>query len=106
MRDRLCAANAGLDHKLVLGLADAQDKFPNQALGGRKARLTCWLHSAGITDAGLYDSKLMDVARKRSLSHLLPLTSESPPQVLLVRDISVFDKLQYQLLPRKLGHGA
>ena len=28
------------------------------------------------------------------------------PQVLLVRHISVFDQLQNQLLPRKLGHDA
>jgi hypothetical protein len=48
----------------------------------------------------------VDVARERSLGDLLPLAGKSAPQVLLVCDISVFNKLQYQLLPRKLGHDA
>jgi hypothetical protein len=48
----------------------------------------------------------MDIARKRGLSYPLSMTDECTPQVLLIRHISVFDQLQNQLLPRKLGHDA
>jgi hypothetical protein len=48
----------------------------------------------------------MNVTGESSLRDPLRVARERPPQILLASYIPVFNELQYQLLPRKLGHGA